>query len=287
MAYFVKMRRRLVRFSSLNSIYQRLIVSFGVLLSSVGDGAEPVKIVKVISFDVPPLVSYKDGTPSGIMIDFLEDVVKEAHLKIEWVGPAPPARAPLELEKGEADILMATAKVAGRSSFGDYSKIPLSHITPVLLVSQMTPEKEIKSAKDLNGKVIGAPLGATLSPFLQEHEKEIAITRVGGNQVSERLINMLLEGRIWGAYSPAPWSLTLTAAQEKKLNRLKFIFMPDRNRSIEYYLLYSKKIDPNVRNKIEKTLAAKLKQFSLKKRLLKKCHEISGTECDRFSNALE
>jgi polar amino acid transport system substrate-binding protein len=136
---------------------KKIILSLGIMIS-VLVGAEPLKVGMELAY--PPFeMSLKDGTPSGVSVDFAkalgEELGREVAIEnIAWDGLIP------SLKTGKVDLIISSMTITEpRKKSIDFS-IPYAQSNLAILTH---PKSGIQSIDDLNraGKTVAVKKGTT------------------------------------------------------------------------------------------------------------------------------
>ena len=120
--------------------------------------------LKVGVYENPPKIFVDEhGKPSGIFIDVVEHIAKEENLEIEYVEKNW-AQLLESLENGKIDLLPDVAYSASRDSLFQFNSIP---VIESWLEIYSTPQGNIQSVLDLDGKKIGVLKGSVQEYYLK------------------------------------------------------------------------------------------------------------------------
>lgn len=137
-----------------------------LLISFASDAAQTVRIAYL---NYPPyfIEGPDEAHPSGVLVDYWEKTVAPAaKLKIEWVGPLSLPRAVVMMKNGKVDVLCAVPlALAQKEGFFLPPKLTFKTRQGIIVLKD-NEKNEIKSVKELKGKIIGKLGGGYLPPFL-------------------------------------------------------------------------------------------------------------------------
>ncbi|WP_413287961.1 substrate-binding periplasmic protein [Bdellovibrio sp. HCB337] len=211
----------------------------------------------IATLDMPPHVALKVEAPKpeGAIPNFVEQYLaaplKAQHgLIIEW-HQAPLARAIKAVETGEADMLFFISKNPEREKVFVFSSEPFFTDTAALLVKKdSTPLDEVKNIALYKNKTIGMTEGVATPEIVKKNNIQILL--VPGNAYIENSLDLVAQNRMDAFLSPLSSVgeyIVHTSKREVKLKSLK-IAGSER----DYYVIFSKKLAPKVRETINTLL---------------------------------
>jgi len=143
------------------------IIIFSVIVFSISAYAK--ETIKIGFFDNPPHITLKDNKYHGALIDYWENYLKpEMNIDIKWVGPLPPVRLFMMLDKGDLNCIALLSKNEEREKKDDYPAIPFRKVIAGLAVLKERKIKKIESIDYLSGLKIGFFKDGYIPPKMKE-----------------------------------------------------------------------------------------------------------------------
>lgn len=189
--------------------------------------------LKIGYFDLPPHIfaSKQTSSPAIVYFDQIAHLMqrKPAYLHV----PLP--RLLQMLEQNQIDAILLLAKNATRQQQFVYPKHPIFSSTPVLVVRADNPFSIATLQQDPM-----LQLGLWPGGFHSEFVKTIKGHQVpiSGDEIGERGLSMLVQGRINAFFSPDPLSVRYLLQKNGWETQLKILPVP--NETIEIYTVFSK-----------------------------------------------
>lgn len=217
-------------------------------------------VVRVACFSYPPnlitdRLGAEPGRPKGAIVQVWENyIAPEAGIKIEWIGPYPFTRAMAMLESGEADAIQHLSRTPDRTARFIFSDKPVMWGRQGILVLKSEKSRELRKPAELGSRKIAMIGDGYLAPFLRQNKNEINFIEVFGEDAGQKIVRMLLSGRIWGAYFTFPDVLLYYAALERRLNDVKVIPFPGSDSDEVTYAAMSKKLNPAITRRINSAI---------------------------------
>lgn len=139
-----------------------------------------------------PFGFVKDGKPTGIEVDLLQEIGKRLNIEIK-LQVQPWKRIIHLMQKGKTDCMFAAFLTEERLEFMDYTHVPF-HISSLTIFVQEGKEFPFKTISDLKGKTIGLIRGfKTTQSFDQEKGKTFKVYEVNN---MESNFQMLAKGSL-------------------------------------------------------------------------------------------
>jgi ABC-type amino acid transport substrate-binding protein len=213
----------------------------------------------------PPHVLVDGPTPEGAAFDFFEKYVfpplkKKFHLTVQWKS-SPFKRELHELETNQLDMVFFMIKTPEREKLFNYSSEPFLMEPPGMIVAKNAHKaKATVSIKEFKGKTIGQMAGSTIPDYMKSHG--INTFYLSGSDVGERLSNLVESRRIDGVFIHLS-SITEYMVDKNNFINLKSVQIRDVPVS-KVWIAYSKKLAPEIREEIDRLIAANRKFYKLK-----------------------
>ena len=167
------------------------LVFFIFILSSCLHAEE----IKIGYFEVAPHISFKNGKPSGALVDYWEDfLASKMNLTIRWIGPLPFKRMLHMLETGEINCVPIMALTLKRKEKFAYPTLPFDTVVAGVVVPINSKLKGNFSADLLKGLQIGYFNAGYLPPYFKNENFNWAILHSANWRASN--LKKLLSGRI-------------------------------------------------------------------------------------------
>ena len=161
-------------------IEPRRLIIVKVILLIVLCYTLPVSLVKaepllfVGSYFPFILQQQADDSPSGVAVDIINAIMTNSDQPFEIVI-VPWKRAQILLRDGEADMLIGPYKTAERQDFIDYSSLPFYSDHMVFYSLKANSFEWQGNYAQLEGKLIGVPLGWTGGESFEAHRSSLRI----------------------------------------------------------------------------------------------------------------
>lgn len=211
--------------------------------------------IVIVGDDVyAPMISLNQGTPTGVLVDRMNQVAKELGLTIRF-ELYPWARA-LALSKSEDVGIIGISKNAEREAFYDFSRVVYND--SILLIVHKGHEFKFDQVTDLKGKIIGAQIGAV---FGQAVDAELLSSAYKFDRDKDRnaRLEKLLQDRIDVALiggGRAGLELVINSSPNLKSHREEFVVLEKPLTSDPLYLAFRKNLNKkDLLEKINKILA--------------------------------
>ncbi|RVU35439.1 transporter substrate-binding domain-containing protein [Rheinheimera riviphila] len=190
--------------------------------------------LKIGYFDIPPHIFASKQTPSPAIVYF-DQIAKLMQRQPEYLH-VPLPRLLQMLEQHQLDAILLLAKNSARQQMFVYPKWPMFTATPVLVVRADNPFSIATLQQDPT-----LQLGLWPGGYHSEFVKTIKGQQVpiSGDQIGERGLNMLVQGRINAFFSPDQLSVRYLLQKNGWETQLKMLPVP--NETIEIYTVFSKK----------------------------------------------
>lgn len=195
--------------------------------------------VRVGTFMLPPfMMQSADGKKTtGVGVDFWKNHAgPQMNVEVEAFGPFPIKRALKLLEDGTIDVIPNMTKIPEREEKFLFPEMPLSEITPCIVVLDNSPLKKVTKQEDLyNMKLVH--LDAAYIPKILRHSS-IKIEFLAGDDYLHGLIDMLEAGRVDAFIHINYFSLRHELMTHGKKDVYRILQLPDEK--IKVYCVFSK-----------------------------------------------
>ncbi|HMA66065.1 MAG: substrate-binding periplasmic protein [Fibrobacterota bacterium] len=195
--------------------------------------------VRVGTFMLAPFMMESDDgkRTTGVGADFWRKFAgPQMGVDVEVYGPFPIKRALKLLEDGSIDVIPNMTKIPEREEKFLFSEVPLSEITPCIVVRKNNPLKKVTKQEDLyNLKMVH--LDATYIPVILRHTT-IKIEFLTGDDYFQGLIDMLEAGRVDAFIHINYFSLKYELMTHDKKDTYRILELPDEK--IRVYCVFSK-----------------------------------------------
>lgn len=226
--------------------------TFGILVLflwgtcfSMFTAAQPA--LKIGYFDLPPHVFAADPASSPAL-RYFDQLAAVMQLQPEYLH-APLPRLLQMLEQNQLDAILLLAKNIERQQQFVYPKTPLLLTKPVLVV-RADNTFSIATLQQDPALQLGLWPGGHHSAFVKAIKgQQIPIS---GDQIDERGLNMLTQGRINAFFSPDQISIRYLLQKNDWEKQLKLLPVPDE--TVEIYTVFSKASAQDVLPAYEKAL---------------------------------
>lgn len=238
------------------------IILISLLITTLTSSLSQTKdVVRVACFSYPPnlitdRLGAEPGRPKGAIVQVWENyIAPEAGIKIQWVGPYPFTRAMAMLESGEADAIQHLSKTPDRLARFTFSDKPIMWGRQGIVVLKSERLREIRQPGEFGSRKIAMIGDGYLAPFLLRNKQKIDLIEIFGEDAGQKIIRMLLSGRIWGAYFTFPDVLLYYAALDGRLNDVKVISFPGSDSNEVTYAAMSRKLNPAITRRINSAIS--------------------------------
>lgn len=227
-----------------------LVFALGINFLSTSTYGKDI-VVKIGAYELPPHMYLKnDGkTIGGHLHQYVEkELFSPLGMKADW-SFHPFSRLMLEVEKGSVHVVCILAKNNEREVFLAYPKAVLFKTYSVLIFRKNDAPKD-PSMQNIKGKLIGHTQGSIVPDYLTK--KGVKFEFLAGDNSLERNLEKLKRKRLDGVFAP-----TQSHAEHvlKKSGMDKdFVVVPISESELDLYIAVSRKIDPEIREKILKRL---------------------------------
>jgi ABC-type amino acid transport substrate-binding protein len=195
--------------------------------------------VRVGTFMLAPfMMQAEDGKQTtGVGVDFWKNYAgPQMGVDVEAFGPFPIKRALKLLEDGSIDVIPNMTKIPEREEKFLFSEVPLSEITPCIVVLKNNPLKKVTNQVELyNLKMVH--LHATYIPNILKHPT-IKIEFLAGDDYFHGFIDMLDAGRVDAFIHINYFSLKYELMTHGKKDTYRILQLPEEK--IKVYCVFSK-----------------------------------------------
>lgn len=199
----------------------------------------PRDTVRVGTFMLAPFMMGSDNgkQTTGVGADFWRKFAgPQMNVDVEMFGPFPIKRALKLLEDGSIDVIPNMTKIPEREEKFLFSEVPLSEITPCIVVRKDNSLKKVTKQEDLyNFKMVH--LDATYIPVILRHPT-IKIEFLTGDSYFQGLIDMLEADRVDAFIHINYFSLKYELMIRGKKDAYRILELPDEK--IRVYCVFSK-----------------------------------------------
>lgn len=213
----------------------------------------------------PPHVLVEGPIPEGAAYEFFSKYVfpalkKKFQLTVQWKS-SPFKRELLEMENDQLDMVFFMVKTPEREKVFNFSAEPFLSEPPGMIVAKNAHRaKASVSIKEFKGKTIGQMAGSSIPEYMKVHG--INTFYLSGSDVGERLSNLVESRRIDGVFVHLV-SITEYMVEKNNFINLKSVYIRDVPVS-KVWIGYNKKLSLEVRQEIDRLIAANRKFYKLK-----------------------
>lgn len=150
-----------------------LAVVFFLSLLGISRASEQPNEVTFGFFVMKPYAYLENGSPKGVVVDFLQEVIgPEMGIKVNFVN-MPLARILREVETGNLDGIVILGHTKERSKFLVYPQNYTQKAKPVIAVKASHELNSLQDGGDISKLIVGYVKDAILTPFVARYAKRL------------------------------------------------------------------------------------------------------------------
>jgi ABC-type amino acid transport substrate-binding protein len=219
------------------------------------------KVIKIGYFIAPPFTfESSDHISRGAIIDFYKNHIMP-NTPYEFQFEAfPLTRLYIDLKKGDIDMIAMSSK--NKTDFGVIiGENALYSSKSFLITKKNFKYEKITSASQLKDVVIGSNKDGARNSFLIQNKNVLNFEESSSQDSVHFLLKKLLAGRVDAVYGYLYYAFIYLAKKENVYDKIKIVEIPGD--PVFVYAGYSPKLDPKIREKIEKQISIQINEKNI------------------------
>jgi len=209
--------------------------------------------IQIGFIDYHPLVSNSPEGPTGYLIDYVDEIFKNAGLTPKW-RELSVNRGLIQLQNGQLDAYLTILKTPERAKLIEYSQ------TPLFETSSAVCSKPQKIKYPITHPLRMVHFLATPIPEALRAHTLIPVTP---DEVTKRMLNMLEKDRTDAVFYVNPEVLALSLAQQKLPVNLECHILTDIASPV--YMGFGNHLSADLKNKLNATILEKVSRANFSK----------------------
>ena len=168
-----------------NKLLLLCLLSLLIFCTALTAHAEPNRSLKACGHPFyPPVSWHSENRLMGLAPEVTKQLFAELGFKVQLSADSNWKRCLLEVEQGNADIIVAAYRISSREAYLRYSEHPIIADKVILFVNRQQP-MDFTHLRDLRGKTVGLLLGDSwgdkFDHFIRQNSRIEYVSRGGQN----------------------------------------------------------------------------------------------------------